>query len=74
MRHLFKILVAVWSKLTDKNIKLIIKEHPSCLSNYDREYELAGLDDRIFFANLNDTQEFIHNSQAIITINSTVGI
>ena len=74
MHYLFTILVAVCSKLADKNIKLIIKEHPSCLSNYDKEHELAELNDRIFFANLNDTQELIYNSQAVITINSTVGM
>ena len=74
MHHLFSILVGVLDKIADENIKIVIKEHPSCLSNYGREHESVELNDRIFFANLNDTQELIHNSEAVITINSTVGI
>ena len=74
MHHLFIILIAVLDKIADESIKIVIKEHPSCMSNYDKEHELAELNNRIFFANLNDTQELIHNSQAVITINSTVGM
>lgn len=51
--------------------RLVVKEHPSSKFGY------SHLHDRhpdIMFANANDTEELIDRAQAIITLNSTVGI
>lgn len=53
------------------SIKLVIKEHPSWPQPFKLNHEKNK---RIIFANSNNTQQLIENAQAIITINSTVGI
>ena len=58
-------------KNTPRELFFVIKEHPSDLKDYSY---LHNKNERIIFANGNSTQELIENSQAIITINSTVGI
>ncbi|MCJ8272053.1 MAG: capsular biosynthesis protein, partial [Psychrosphaera sp.] len=50
---------------------LVFKEHPSWPGNFD---ELYDLDECCLFANENNTQELIENAEAVITINSTVGL
>jgi capsular polysaccharide export protein len=50
---------------------LVFKEHPSWPGNFDDLYEL---DECCLFANENNTQELIENAEAVITINSTVGL
>lgn len=49
----------------------VIKEHPSDKLSYP---QLHNKHPRIVFANGNNTQELIEQSQAVATINSTVGI
>lgn len=50
---------------------LVFKEHPSWPGNFD---ELYQLDECCLFANENNTQALIENAEAVITINSTVGL
>lgn len=50
---------------------LVFKEHPSWPGNFE---ELYKLDEYCLFANENNTQELIENAEAVITINSTVGL
>ncbi len=50
---------------------LVFKEHPSWPGNFD---DLYDLDECCLFANENNTQELIENAEAVITINSTVGL
>jgi len=50
---------------------LVFKEHPSWPGNFT---ELYNMDDYCLFANENSTQDLIENSEAVITINSTVGL
>lgn len=58
-------------KNTPRELFFVIKEHPSDFKDYSY---LHHKNERIIFATTNNTQELIENSQAIITINSTVGI
>lgn len=50
---------------------LVFKEHPSWPGNFEKLYDL---DECCLFANENNTQELIENAEAVITINSTVGL
>lgn len=50
---------------------LVFKEHPSYAGRFEGLYDI---DEFCLFANENNTQELIENAQAVITINSTVGI
>lgn len=71
MRELF-FLCKRYSEKKDKNIKFVFKEHPSSDYKYDDLYNLES--DQLIFANGTPTEKLIRKSEAIITINSSVGI
>jgi capsular polysaccharide export protein len=50
---------------------LVFKEHPSWAGNFPALYDL---DEYCLFANESNTQELIEKAEAVITINSTVGL
>jgi capsular polysaccharide export protein len=50
---------------------LVFKEHPSWPGHFE---DLYDIDEYCLFANENDTQALIENAEAVITINSTVGL
>ncbi len=50
---------------------LVFKEHPSWPGSFEKLYDV---DQYCLFANENNTQELIENAEAVITINSTVGL
>ncbi|MBU2965627.1 hypothetical protein Q4508_01285 [Amphritea sp. 2_MG-2023] len=71
MEHLFNVIMSIGR--TDANVKFVFKEHPS--SPVDYRYLHSEIDPEVgFFANEYSTQELIEKSDAVITINSTVGI
>ena len=51
---------------------LVFKEHPSSPIRYPDLHERSGPRER--FANGNDTQTLIEDADAVITVNSTVGL
>jgi len=55
----------------DSDISFVIKEHPSDKVTYP---DLYNKNERMLFANGNNTQALIENSCAVITLNSTVGV
>jgi capsular polysaccharide export protein len=59
------------SAMPDSELKIVIKEHPSWPKSFTQLHH-AHRD--IIFANHNSTQSLIEGSEAVITINSTVGI
>ena len=73
MRHLFTVLQQISTKLSDRQLRFVIKEHPQCPQQYADLYPIARAHKRIVFANFNSTQELIEKATAIMTINSTVG-
>lgn len=64
-------LANVIDKLNDKNIHIVIKEHPSESVRHD---SLHHQHERILFANQCNTQLLIEGAEVIVTVNSTVGI
>ena len=67
MEQLFGIVQAL-----PRQIHFVLKEHPSALRDYSHLH--AQCHDNVMFANSVDTQTLIENAEAVMTINSTVGI
>lgn len=70
MVELYESLEESLDQIEDEEIVFIIKEHPSDSRTYT---EFHGKNPRIKFVNEN-TEDLIRNAQAIITLNSSVGI
>ncbi len=71
MERLFDVV----EKLADElDITFVLKEHPSSKKDYPLLHKRAKSNKNLLFANGHTTQELIQNSQAVITINSTVGV
>lgn len=76
MEQLYHLIVAAHSRVyqasDDEDIPyLVFKEHPSWPGNFTNLYHQHPY---CLFANENNTQSLIENAQAVITINSTVGL
>lgn len=70
MVELYESLEKALSKIEDKNIIFVVKEHPSDSRTYS---EFHARNARIKFVDEN-TEDLIRNAKAIITLNSSVGI
>lgn len=68
--HLYRLLDDASNLLTDPDIKIVIKEHPSDPRIYS---DLHELNSRIVFSTDN-TEALIRNAEAVITLNSSVGL
>jgi capsular polysaccharide export protein len=78
MRSLFDVVVEAREKLVQRHpelsdLHLVFKEHPTCPCEYPDLHDRARTQ-KILFANDNSTQELIESAEAVLTINSTVGI
>jgi len=71
MRMLYDLIEKIASQ---SDYHFVIKEHPSSGVEYPELHERASQTPNIHFANAHSTQNLIERSEAVITINSTVGI
>ncbi len=71
MGQLYQHLQSAMDSINDDELYLVIKEHPSELKRHD---ELHQLHPRILFANQCDTKALIDKAEAVLTVNSTVGL
>lgn len=71
MEMFYDEVVAAVKKLNDPTLKVVFKEHPSWHKHYDSLYEKDPI---AVFANGNKTCNLIECAQAVVTINSTVGL
>lgn len=71
MGQLYQHLANVIDKVSDPQLHIVVKEHPSEPKRHDNLHKLHS---RIVFANQCETQHLIERSQAVLTVNSTVGI
>jgi len=71
MEMLFDLIERVSRSL---RIHFVFKEHPSSKKSYPKLHQKAEKNPFIHFANGNTTQMLIESAQAVITVNSTVGI
>ena len=70
MYELYRWIEYAMQQSNDRDLKFVIKEHPSDPHKYS---ELYDKNPQIIFSN-RDTKELIEQSEAVITINSSVGI
>lgn len=73
MRHFFSLI----ERLSDMfpNKRFLIKTHPACPENYDDLYAKAEESNgRLQFVSDVDTSQLVAHAEAVITINSTVGM
>lgn len=73
MTHLFEEVSSAQRHLHDQEISIVFKEHPSDAQGYRHLHDRVKQSDRLMFAHDFSTQELIEKSEAVITINSTVG-
>ncbi|WP_394182417.1 hypothetical protein [Marinomonas posidonica] len=71
MESLYEQVISAVKALGDPELKVVFKEHPTWHKHYDALY---AKDPIAVFANGNATPELMSKSQAVITINSTVGM
>ncbi|MGS0536670.1 capsular polysaccharide export protein, LipB/KpsS family [Pseudoalteromonas sp. SaAl2] len=71
MEMLYSEVMNAIEKLNDPDLKVVFKEHPSWHKHYTHLYKKHP---QGIFANGNATTDLIENAQAVITINSTVGL
>lgn len=71
MTQLFEVIEQIAQEL---NIHFVFKEHPTSVKNYPTLHKRASKNPNLYFANGCETQTLIENANAVITINSTVGI
>ncbi|MBE0470645.1 MAG: hypothetical protein IBX55_14190 [Methyloprofundus sp.] len=70
MRHLFQVIVEA-SKACP-NLEFVIKPHPACPERYD---DLVSIDHtKIHFVQDIPSQALVQHAQAVLTVNSTVGM
>jgi len=71
MEMLYDEVVSAVKALNDPSLKVVFKEHPSWHKHYTHLYDKDPI---ALFANGNKTCELIECAEAVITINSTVGL
>lgn len=71
METLFEQVVEAFSQVADEDLHLVFKEHPSWAGHFTGLY---NQDSRFIFANDNHTPDLIAAAEAVITINSSVGL
>ena len=72
MRHLFSVIEEVVDAVPE--LHFVFKEHPSSIKSYPDLHTRAASHPRLMFANAYATQTLIENAEAVITVNSTVGV
>ncbi len=71
MQALFDLVVYL---AEESGLTFVLKEHPSSKKSYKQLHQEAQKIKNIYFFNGHSTQELIEQSEAVMTINSTVGI
>jgi len=71
MEQLYLEVMSAVEQLNDSELKVVFKEHPSWPQHFT---ELYAQDKQAIFANHNDTVQLIQGAEAVITLNSTVGL
>ena len=72
MDALYRFVETALARCTDSDTVILFKEHPSALRDYAHLH--AGPNPRLRFANGIATQTLIEHAEAVVTINSSVGI
>ena len=72
MSELFHIIIQCKEKIQDSEIEFVFKRHPKCSETY--QHYLNNLPSRCHFVDDLTSDVLIENAEAVITINSTIGL
>jgi capsular polysaccharide export protein len=74
MRQLFALLLEALEASGRDDLHIVFREHPSAKTKYSDLYKQAAKHPRLCFDQQSDLTEIITNAEAVVTINSTVGL
>jgi capsular polysaccharide export protein len=74
MRQLFAVLLEALEASGRDDLHIVFREHPSAKTKYSDLYKQAAKHPRLCFDQQSDLTEIITNAEAVVTINSTVGL
>ncbi|WP_339724371.1 hypothetical protein [uncultured Paraglaciecola sp.] len=74
MDQLFSVLVEALVLSQRDDLHIVFREHPSAKTKYSSLYKLAAKHPRLCFDQQSELSEIISHAEAVITINSTVGL
>lgn len=74
MRQLFYVLVDALELSGRRDLQLVFREHPSAKTKYSSLHKLAAKHPRVCFDQQSDLSDIITRAQAVVTVNSTVGL
>ncbi|MBU3005454.1 capsular polysaccharide export protein, LipB/KpsS family [Paraglaciecola arctica] len=74
MSQLFHVLIEALEMSHTEDLHIVFREHPSAKTKYNSLYKLAAKHPRVCFDQQSELSEIIAHAEAVITINSTVGL
>ncbi|MFT4732051.1 MAG: capsular polysaccharide export protein, partial [Gammaproteobacteria bacterium] len=74
MRQMFAVLLEALEASGRDDLHIVFREHPSAKTKYSDLYKQAAKHPRLCFDQQSDLTEIITNAEAVVTINSTVGL
>lgn len=74
MTQLFSVLQEALEQSERSDLHMVFREHPSAKTKYSSLYKLAAKHPRLCFDQQSELSEIIAHAEAVITINSTVGL
>ncbi|MEP1444523.1 MAG: hypothetical protein ABJK37_00230 [Paraglaciecola sp.] len=74
MSQLFQVLTEALEMSHREDLHIVFREHPSAKTRYTTLYKLAAKHPRLCFDQQSELSEIITHAEAVITINSTVGL
>jgi capsular polysaccharide export protein len=74
MTQFFSVLLEALELSDRDDLHIVFREHPSAKTKYSSLYKLAAKHPRLCFDQQTELNEIISHAEAVITINSTVGL
>jgi len=74
MRQMFAVLLEALEASGRDDLHIVFREHPCAKTKYSDLYKQAAKHPRLCFDQQSDLTEIITNAEAVVTINSTVGL
>lgn len=74
MEQLFDVCARALMQCSDSSLSLVFREHPSSKSSHARLHERCADNPRLLFDSQPDLQAVIDGAEAVVTVNSTVGM
>lgn len=74
MTQLFGVLISALESSDRHDLHLVFREHPSAKKRHAALHKLAAMHPRVCFDQQSDLSDIITRAEAVVTVNSTVGL